>query len=368
MPTNLTKLEKILKHLVSFRSISSDKIENKKLLKWVESELMSLGMSVTLHESEGHTSLVAVSQSNQTPKLWLVGHVDVVPAADDMFTIELLEEKIIGRGVFDDKIAAASFLVAASEVKEKIDAYSFGIVLTSDEEIGSVNGMKYLADTMSFTSSVAFVPDSGENWSIETRAKGAMHIKVSVKGRAAHGSMPWEGRNAIDILMKFLSSMRNDLSIPSQELAKDTFCKTMNVGLIKGGEATNQVPHSAEAFVDIRYINSDEAREIRKYIQQINDKNNDITVSEMMHASPVNVKEDDPWILIYKDLLEEQGIVPKMSMSNGSTDARFLSALGITTIVSMPPGGKLHAEGEWIDRYGANLLPKIVKQLIEKTI
>lgn len=367
MPNKLTYLEKTLSHLVSYRSISSDVTKNNEMLKWIARQLEESGMITHFHESNKHPSLVALSKEDTRPKLWLVGHVDIVPAPGEMFSMIVSEEKLIGRGVFDDKIAAASFITAVKQLSKGIQDYNFGIILTSDEEIGSSDGMGYLVNKIPIKGSVAFIPDSGQGWTIQTKAKGAIHLKVSAHGKSAHGSSPWEGENAIDLLQHFLTKMRKDLAIPSDGYASQNYSKTMNIGVIKGGKAVNQVPSDAEAMIDIRYTTLLELESIRTYINKVNKSDSEIFIKEMVYAAPVDVKEDDEWILRYKDILTKHRLTIQTSTSNGATDARFFSEMGVTTIVSMPNGGNLHAEGEWVDRQDANLLPHIVKDLIEYT-
>ncbi len=362
-----TKVEKVLEKLVSFKTVSGKHKKAQDLLEWVQEELKSSNLHIETHEANGFVSLIATSQASKyNPKLWLMGHIDVVPASDHMFSVKYEKDKLTGRGVFDDKLAAASFIAAIKELGD-VSKYDFGIILTSDEELGSENGAKHLFETLPIKGEVAFVPDSGENWTIQTKAKGAFHFKITANGKSAHGSMTWSGDNAIDKIYAAIQQMREDLNIPEPQKAKQEFLKTLNVGSLHGGEAANQVPDHAEALVDIRFPSPHDAKEIEDYFAKINSQSNGIKITDINIASPVDVSPDNSWVKNYQQILKSFKLNSSFSSSTGATDARFFAEANIPSIVSMPAGGNLHSEGEWVDRQGLNLLPQVVAELIKNT-
>jgi len=80
--------------------------------------------------------------------------------------------------------------------------------------------------------------------------RGALRVKLSAAGRAAHSSFPEQGESAIEKLLDALAELR---SIPWPE--RDPFGRThYTVGLISGGIAPNVIPPHAEAEVMFRTV------------------------------------------------------------------------------------------------------------------
>ena len=70
-------------------------------------------------------------------------------------------------------------------------------MFTTDEELGGENGVGELLKH-GWSAGLAVIPDGGENWQVESAAKGPLRAEiVCLAGRSAHGSRPWEGENAI---------------------------------------------------------------------------------------------------------------------------------------------------------------------------
>jgi succinyl-diaminopimelate desuccinylase len=370
--TAKTEVEKTLEKLVSFKSVSGDRAETQRLLDYAKKELSSAGMHVEQHASNGYLSLIALSQTAPTPakkynrKLWLVGHIDVVPAPDAMFSVTYTDDKMFGRGVLDDKMAAAGFIDAVKKL-DSVGEYDFGVMLTGDEEVGGANGVSYLLNHLPIKGEAAFVPDSGENWGIETNAKGGFHFTVIANGVAAHGSRPWKGENAIDKLYQFIEMMRKDLGIVDPETAKRDYLRTLNLGVIQGGKVANQVPERAEAKIDIRFPKLEDQKEIQTYLDKVNAGDNGSEIANILIVDPTVVNPDDPWIKKTQDILKSFDIKSVFRSETGATDARFFVKKGIPPIITRPGGDHVHSDDEWLDRKGLELLPKLVLELIKQT-
>ena len=87
---------------------------------------------------------------------------------------------------------------------------------------------------------------------IGVAAKGVLALRIEVGGRAAHGSTPWEGDNAIT---KAISVFRGIESLPFSRQSSELFDRpSINLGRIMGGDALNKVPDTCVIDVDIRYL------------------------------------------------------------------------------------------------------------------
>lgn len=363
----MNSVEQRLNKLVAYRSTTDNQAEVKALLDDVEQQLSVTPMIIKRYEHNGVHSLVATTRETMSPKVWLVAHVDVVAAQDEMFTMQVTEDKLVGRGVVDDKFAAAAFIEAAVQLGDAVTEYDFGIMLTGDEEAGGENGVKYLVDTVGYRGEVAFLPDGGFGWDIELQAKGGIRFRLEAEGVTAHASRPWLGESAIDKLLSFIETLRRELQIPRLEEAQAEYnSRTFNVGVIKGGEAANQVAAHAEALLDIRLTTHEDLQEVRAKVAKVA-KEMGTTAEEIIILIPVNNEKENPWIQKFAQILDAEGLNPGYTQSYGGTDARFFAQHGVSVLVSQPHGGNLHADGEWIDRKGLGEIVMVTKKLIEES-
>ena len=78
--------------------------------------------------------------------------------------------------------------------------------MTGDEETGGFNGAaKALAH---IRAEFCIALDGGDTGRIITREKGILRIQAAASGKSAHGSRPWLGKNAIEILMADLARLK----------------------------------------------------------------------------------------------------------------------------------------------------------------
>lgn len=363
----MNSVEQRLSNLVAYRSTSDNQDEVKALLDDVEQQLNVTPMIVKRYQHNGVHSLVATTRETMSPKVWLVAHVDIVDARDEMFTMKVTDDKLIGRGVTDDKFGAAAFIEAVAQLGESVTEYDFGIMLTGDEETGGESGVNHLVNTIGYAGEVAFLPDGGFGWDIELQAKGGLRFRLEADGVAAHASRPWLGESAISKLLRFIDTLRDELEIPPLEEAETEYnSRTFNIGTIRGGEAANQVAAHAEALLDIRCITEGDIFEIRAKIAEITKKMG-TTAEEITCLIPVNNDKSNPWIQKLANILDSEGLEPGFTQSYGGTDARFFAQNGVSVLVSQPMGGNLHADGEWIDRKGLEEMVTVTKRLIQES-
>jgi succinyl-diaminopimelate desuccinylase len=142
--TTDTSVVGILGRLISFPTVSGPTEEMSACFDYVESILSEHGMHVQRHNSNGFPSLIATSRDTTCPKVLLQAHLDVVPADPTFYSLQEKGGKLYGRGSFDMKFAAACYIALVRSLGATLQDYSFGIMFTSDEEIGGKNGVNYL--------------------------------------------------------------------------------------------------------------------------------------------------------------------------------------------------------------------------------
>jgi len=353
---------KLLRDLVAMSTVTADRAANRSALNFIAKFLTERGMYVESFESDGLASLVATTRPEQKrPIVMLSGHVDVVPHSDGAYALSMKDGKYRGRGVMDMKFAVAAYMHLVDILKDDLARYDFGIMITSDEEIGGKNGTGMLVQQMGYRPAVAIVPDSGENWKIETFAKGVQWIKLEAKGTSGHASRPWEGDSAIKRLLTTLNDI--DQLIPQDPKPLDTI---ISVGTIEGGTTANQIPHEASAMLDIRIGSMDDFNDLYPKISGICEAHG-VHATLLVNDTPCINDPDNPLIKPFIDILSQQtGQKHGTSQSFAATDGRYFSAAGVPCIIIQPPAGGHHTDEEWLSVKGYDQFCTILEQYVRK--
>ncbi|AXB41160.1 M20/M25/M40 family metallo-hydrolase [Amycolatopsis albispora] len=184
--------------------------------------------------------------------LYFHGHFDVVPVQDrGQFTLDRRDGKLFGRGTADMKGGLVSMLYGAAAARDLGLLGDGRIVLhlVCDEETGSVAGAGHLrAAGLIDPDAVAMLtaePSGGRIWHA---ARGALSLRVDVRGREAHVGQADTGVNAFAHLLH--------VARPVEAYAAEAVARGDMVvvgGLAGGGSNFNVVPGSAFFTVDTRY-------------------------------------------------------------------------------------------------------------------
>lgn len=342
-------LQEILDTLIEFKTVTGNHVECERALAWIEDFARSLPVHMTRLSSNSFQSLVITTKKTKKPDIWLVAHLDVVPGSDSAFKPKVKGGKLYGRGAYDMKFALACYLKSFQDLGRQLSKYNIGIMITTDEEVGGMNGVGMLM-RKGYRSNVAVLPDGGDFWRIEATAKGVYHVLLESKGTSAHGSRPWEGENAIDTLTEFIEELRG-LGHFACTKKCDHAHGTMNVGYINGGAAVNQIPNYAKAGIDIRFMNGKELKAVQTLLAKLQKKYPGITVSRGSFGASVNTPLNNQYVKKFRALVEAHTGKKNLQpiLSHGASDARFFAEHDIPVIVIRPDGGGHHSEVEWID-------------------
>lgn len=354
-------MENILAKLVAYQSITGNRSANNDALSYIERFVAERGMHPRYIEHDGVRSLIATSKPHhKTPVVMLGGHIDVVPGPDELFTLHQDHEKFYGRGVLDMKGSVAVFLSVIDSLKDKVDELDFGLMITTDEEVGGFNGTKVLLE-QGYVPSVCVLPDGGPDWQIQLSAKGVLQLKVSTSGQAAHSSQPWNGDNANLKLIRVINEIYNLFPKNGPD------DNTINIGKISGGEAINQVADSAESSLDIRVVSEKDKERLLEEIQAVC-RRHEARLDIVMQGSVANFDLHDPYIKRFADIVTEvTNVKIKGSHAFGSGDARFFAERNIPCISLYPPGGGHHSSDEWVSVEGLQQLQEIITQYVLET-
>jgi succinyl-diaminopimelate desuccinylase len=327
----------LAKQLIEFKSTKENPAELKKCLNFCANYLERYG-KVKKFEFKGKPSLVA-TYGKTSPDIFLVGHLDVVEAPNKQFEPKVKGNKLFGRGAIDMKGGDAIAMVLFKELAKRKP--SLGVVLSTDEEIGGVNGVGELVKKYNSKFAIAIEPSLTKDLSIVVKHKGILWLKLKAKGKAAHGSMPWLGINAIDKLIIAYEQIRDKF----HEIVPNTWNPTISLGQISGGEAPNKVPDYAEAIVDIRW---NEKFDKKRFMDEI--KNVDAEIEVVEYSPMLSNDENNYYIKLLQKCVEKQMRKKcKLIRDYGATDMRFYSEKGIPAVSFGPYGEHYHALDEYLD-------------------
>lgn len=354
-------MDDILQKLVSFHTTPDDPQSIHEAVDYIASFVAKRGMHVERYESNGHESLVAtLKPGHKTPKVMLAAHLDVVPAADELFVMRSAEGKFYGRGTLDMKFAIAAYLQIIDELQDRLGDYDFGLMITTEEELGGDDGTGKLVAEGYIPTKVCILPDGGDNWQVQTFSKGFLALRLVSYGTPAHGSRPWAGVNALYPLMEAIREIK--ALFPDNTAETHTF----NLGFIRGGQVRNQVADEAEAELDIRLVNNEDREELFETIQAICRKYS-LEIIVTTQGPTVSFDLKDPVIAPFVSLISEvAGVTVQGSRTMGSNDARFFVPHNIPCISVYPAGGGHHGPNEWIDQTAFHQFKEILQRYLDQ--
>jgi succinyl-diaminopimelate desuccinylase len=312
----------------------------------------------------GNTPSILVLPEGDTVPILFMSHIDVVAAPEGQFEPFEEDGRLYGRGSLDDKYAVALSLVLLREHLVRLRRANrgqgdlpFGLLITSDEEMGGFDGAGELL--RSLRPEFAIVLDGGSPQEMVIKQKGFVKVRLTARGRSAHGSEPWLGENAIDMLIDDILKVRR-MFRPS---SPDHWHRTVNLSILHSGrpgaaESFNQVPDRAEAVLDIRYTEKDDVPALLARLEA--EVNSEMDVE---FKGPLFQGGSSP----YLDLLLDVAKDAKLGFTHSASDARFLTQYGINGIVwGADGGGSAHSETEHVRIDSIQQLYEILNQFVRR--
>jgi glutamate carboxypeptidase len=273
----------------------------------------------------------------------LLGHYDTVwPAGTiDEWPFALTGGIATGPGVCDMKSGIVQMLAALSLLP---DTSRVGLLLTADEESGSVTSRSLIEEQALRSRSVLVGEPSTEQGALKIARKGGSMYRITVRGRAAHaGVEPHRGVNAAVELAYQVLALR-DLG------TGDT---TVTPTLLSAGQVTNQVPESATLCVDVRAWSREELDRIDHLVHAMPARlpGASLVIGGGINRYPLSEKVTLPLFDIAARAARQLGLAPiGAAHAPGASDANFTGSLGVSTLDGLGGvGGGSHARSEWVD-------------------
>ncbi len=326
-------------------------------------ELIPIPQSGTLEEP-----CILRAEVGEGPRtVYFHGHFDVVPAqSPEQFEPSREHGRIIGRGTADMKGGLVSMLYGTAAARDLGLLQNGRIVfhIVCDEETGSVAGSGYLREhEMIDPSALAMVttePTGGAVWHAN---RGAITMRVNVRGKSAHVGQAYLGVNAFEQMLGIarpLVELGNEMleQRTSFALEEDDARGSMLVvgGAAGSGANFNVVPDAAWFSVDCRF-NPEETLE--GVLAQINETITEaareigadvwIEVLQRQPSASTDVSHPAAEILA-RCVSDVEGDPPRFHLCPGVLETRWYAQLGVPAFAY--GGGRLdvsHGPHEYID-------------------
>lgn len=297
------------------------------------------------------------------PEVLFTSHMDTVPAGDrrtwrrDPFSGEVVGTRLYGRGSADAKASLVAMVGAIEALIPVLPLHgTLSFTAVSDEEVGGVKGTEFLVDRGLLRPDHVVVGEITGNH-LAVAEKGVVWIRITTHGRAAHGSTPWEGSNAISHMVRVLSAIEQQvgaqLKTRSHPLVPPA---SLSIGTIRGGIATNVVADWCEATIDRRTLpgeNLPEAiAEIERVLAQLEKEDRTLqTDVEVLQSGPALETSPETHIVrLAQEIARELHLSPDVVGYPQASDGRFFAERGVPTIIFGPGSPEVaHTPDEFVE-------------------
>lgn len=354
------RLVEITRDLILIRSTVDHPEEIDRCMEFVINHA-EISNTVIVHRYRENNAPCAVflPAGSATPGVLLLAHLDVVslpPAIE--YSSALRDGKIYGPGAGDMKGELAILLEVFRAIHENHPGASLGLAVTSDEERGGAYGTRFLFEQVGLRCGTAIIPDSGSVNDIAVEEKGTLHVKITARGAAGHGSRPWLADNACDRILRTLGRIRAHFdAFPG---SADHWHPTCAFTVVETqNRVPNRIPDRAEVTCDIRFPAPHTVAEIQAGIARLLDDQMELEV--LVAAEPTYLAPDP----LYLDVTREvTGRPVRLIREHGGSDARYIAQYGMPVIMTRPYVGNLHAYDEWVDIASMEMLYRIYETYI----
>lgn len=308
----------------------------------LEDLLSSAGFDCTRVDRNGTPNLYARwGEKGAARSLGFNGHTDVVPVGDEKAWTKdpfcgVVEDGILwGRGATDMKSGVAAFVAAAIDfVTQTPPKGAIVIAITGDEEGDAHHGTIALLDWMDdnnerMTDCLVGEPTCpntmGEMMKIGRR--GSITGFFTAQGKQGHAAYPHRAKNPVPALARLIDQLSSHkLDEGTEHFDASTLAVTT---FDTGNPATNVIPAVCKATVNIRFNDAHTASDLAAWLAAKAAKMSEETGIEISLETKTS---GDSFLtppgafveLLSKAVEAETGIVPVLSTSGGTSDARFV--------------------------------------------
>ncbi len=315
---------------------------------WLE----QAGLDVQVLEPvAGRPSVVGVARgSGGGRSLLLNAHLDTVGTAgmDAPFSPRLDSNRLYGRGSLDMKGSLAAIMLAGRQAVGRGLRGDVIVAAVADEEAGSI-GTEAVLDRYRADAAIVAEP----TWlRLAIAHRGFVGLEIEVTGRAAHGSRPERGIDAVVRMGRVLVRLEElDRRLRSQPAHPLLGTASAHASVIEGGQELSSYPARCVLLAERRTLPGetadDAARELAAILEEAGRDDSDFRaeVRVPFARDAYELPPDDPFVELVRRHAGAREIVGMPFWA----DSGLIAAAGIPTVLFGPGGEGLHETEEWVE-------------------
>ena len=315
---------------------------------------------------DGRSSILGILRGNgEKPGLLMAGHADTVPLGESKwghppFGADIEEGKIYGRGASDMKSGVAAIVFAAGAlaalgVPIRGDLL---VAITAGEETDSLGAREVVNSPWIREAACGLIAEPTD-LNILVAEKGALWVKLEVFGVTAHGSMPWQGVNAVEFLAELTAWWKEEWGKNWTHSVHELLGPaTISLNRFEGGTASNVVPDHAEAVIDMRTLPGQDHGKIldtlRGQMDLLQQRHPGLRMSlhVLNDRPPLEISKDHPLAVSLREKVSEiTGVDPAFGGAAFYTDASVFGPQTGMPLVICGPGNMatMHKADEYVE-------------------
>jgi succinyl-diaminopimelate desuccinylase len=360
--TNKAEVLALTRRLIQYRSYTPGAAES--TVDFISGWFEARGHDTLRYKGagpHGELSSLVVRVGSGSPKILLHGHADVVPGEEEQFEAYEQNDELYGRGVYDMKGALAAMMCAVEDLHAVGCEATVELLIVPDEEreYGGPKGAEILIQnghTGDF-----LITGEPTDFHIGVQAKGVLDLRVTLRGKSAHGSRPWLGENAVLLAYEHYKRV---LELPFAKERSDFFpYPSINMARIIGGDVANRVPDRCTYDLDIRYLPEQDPEEIARQIRSIDLP---AEVEVLFSHEPTYVSRRNPFVKTLREVAARHFHGNPVGVGrHGASDIVYFQRAGVPGVEFGPMGGGHHGPQEFVVSSSLEIYRQMLVQFVQ---
>jgi acetylornithine deacetylase/succinyl-diaminopimelate desuccinylase-like protein len=355
----MTNTAKLLSELIALPSVNSAFLPARdhragegRVAEFLAATVARAGLDIELQKVQpARPNLLARLSPSGPPRqtILLAPHLDTVGAADELFRPRKSGDRLFGRGACDTKGSVAAMVAALCTVAKsgrrprETEIVFAGLI---DEENAQAGSRALVAG--GFRADLAIVGEPTQ-LRVVTAHKGSLWLELETRGKAAHGSRPELGRNAVHEMARIVDALQTDYAAGLRARRHRLLGRaTISVGTIRGGTQPNIVPDSCFITLDRRTLPGETETAVRREIAAFLARRGLRAHFRSAKLAPCVAMETNPRLPLVRGFLRAAGQTRPEGVDY-FCDAAVLAGGGIPSVVFGPGNiAQAHTADEWI--------------------
>jgi glutamate carboxypeptidase len=346
---HLSEIVELTTVLANYETPTQSKPHVDQMGAFLEGELHNLGALVHREPRDQVGDILLAKWNSHAPgkPILFMMHMDTVwPLGTlEKRPVHVDGDRLIGPGTYDMKASLALVMTVIRTLKRnnQFPHRPVWALFTSDEETGSTHSWTYIEEIARQAGLALVMEFAAKDEGLKTWRKGIGHYALDVKGKSSHaGNAPEKGINAVVELAHQTLRMTELNALDRGTSVSVTVCQ--------GGSATNVIPDSAMAKIDVRFTTKAEATRIDTALRALTPvlPGAELEMGKMSGRPPM--ERDQTMIDCYeqaKAIAARHGLSLPEDGSGGGSDGNITAAIGVPTLDGLGShGAGAHATDE----------------------